>query len=190
MATGALVKCQVYCLEEIEVRWIVVAAVLALSSMGGNASESATAENQLAEVPAQVAGADSGVTVTPISSHSMAVELVRELNPGSEKRLVRNVAQKKSLPKSLLTRTERHQIALLVEKPKSADPSLRYSINDEDTDGGADDLDLQASFGRPKVAKKMDQNDEDKDQALSDAVKLRLFLARMKAIKAHEKKFS
>lgn len=171
-------------------RWIVVTAVLALVSVGGNASESATAENQLADVSAQVGAADSGVTVTPISTHSMAVELVRELNPGSEKRLVRHVAQKKSLPKSLLTRTERHQIALLVDAPKSADPLQRHSVNDEDTDGGEDDLDLQSSFGRPKVVKKMEQNDDDKDQGLSDAVKLRLFLARMKAIKAHEKKFS
>ena len=172
-------------------RWIVVTAVLALFSVGGNASEPATAENLLIEMSAQTAAADSGVTVTPISTHSMAVELVKELSPAPEKRLVRHVAQKKSLPKSLLTRTERHQIALLVDKPKSADSSLlRHALNDEDNDGVADDLDLQSSYGRPKVAKKLDQNDEDKDQGISEAVKLRLFLARMKAIKAHEKKFS
>jgi hypothetical protein len=172
------------------VRWIVVAAVLALSSTGGNASESAIAENQSAEMSGQHAAADNAVTVTPISSHSMAVELVKELQPSSEMGASRKVAQKKPLPKSLLSRTERHQIALLVETPRSGEPLVSYSLNDEDNDGGADDLDLQSSFGRPKVAKQIDQNDEDRDQGLSDAVKLRLFLARMKAVKAHEKKFS
>lgn len=67
---------------------------------------------------------------------------------------------------------------------------LSRSVNDEDADGGVDDLDLQSSFGRPKVTKKADQDGDESNQGLSEAVKLRLFLARMKAVKAHEKRFS
>jgi len=161
------------------VRWIVIATVLALSPMGGNASESAT-----------VASSSADSAFAPVSDHSVAVESIKALNPdqgvGSGKKLARS----KRLPKSLLSRTERHRLALLVDAPKSAEPMLSRSLNDEDADGGAGDLDLQSSFGRPKVIKKADRNDEDNDQIFSDAVRLRLFLARMKALKVHEKKFS
>lgn len=160
-------------------RWIVIAAVLALSPMGGKASESATAASRWANS-----------TESPISGHSMAVESIKALNPDQGVGSGRKLARSKHLPKSLLSRTERHRIALLVDTTKSAEPVLSRSLNDEDADGGVDDLDLQSSFGRPKVIKKAEQNDEDNAQIISDAVKLRLFLARMKAVKLHEKTFS
>lgn len=160
-------------------RWIVVATLLVLSPMGGNASESTSAENR---------SVDS--VVAPSAGHSMAAEPVKALNPDPGTGVSRKVARAKHLPKSLLSRTERHRIALLVDGPKSGEPMLPRSVNDEDADGGLDDLDLQSSFARPKVTKKGDQDGDDSDQGLSAAVKLRLFLARMKAVKAHEKRFS
>lgn len=172
-------------------RWIAVAAVLALSSGGIKASDSAAADNQ-AEVSAAVVGADATATVTAIPSHSMVAELVKELKPSPEARPTKKlkVAHKKPFPKSLLSRTERHQLALLAVKRKPGESSLLDLLNEEDAGSSSDDLDLQRFFSRPKVVKTMDQDDEDDDLELSEAVKLRLFMARMQAVRAHEKKFS
>lgn len=169
-------------------RWIVVATVLALSSVGIGAAELAATEDQSAEVSTPVIG-DAGVTVTAIPSHSMMAELVKELKPSPEMRPSRRVAQHKPLPKSLLSRTERHQMVLLVAPTKSGKSSLLDILNDEDADQGSDDLDLQRSYSRPKVVEVDDSDEDSHDQGLSEAVKLRLFLARQQAVRAHEKKF-
>lgn len=169
-------------------RWIVVAAVLALSSGGINAADLVATENQTAEVSTS-AVADGDVTVTAIPSHSMMAVQVKELNPSPEMRQSRKVAQKKPLPKSLLSRTERHQMVLLVAKAKSDDSSLLDIFDDEDAGSSAEDLDLQRSYSRPRVVEVADSDEEKAAGDLSDAVKLRLFLARQQAVRAHEKKF-
>lgn len=173
-------------------RWIAIAAVLALSSGGIKASDSVAADSQVAEASAPVVGADATATVTAIPSHSMVAELVKELKPTPEARPTKKlkVAHKKTFPKSLLSRTERHQLALLAISKKSGESSLLELLNEEDAGSSSDDLDLQRFFSRPKVVNTMDQDDEDDDLELSEAVKLRLLLARMQAVRAHERKFS
>ena len=59
--------------------------------------------------------------------------------------------------------------------------------DDEDADTGIDELDLHRSFSQPKVVKVSDQADDD-DEAivdLPDHIKIRLLMARTKAVEAH-----
>lgn len=175
-------------------RWIAIAAVLALSSGGIKASDSVAADSPAAEVSAPVVGADATatVTVTAIPSHSMVAELVKELKPTPEARPAKKlkVAHKKTFPKSLLSRTERQQLALLAVSNKPGESLLLDLLNEEDAGSSSDDLDLQRFFSRPKVVNSIEPDDEDDDVELSEAVKLRLLLARMQAVRAHERKFS
>ena len=71
-------------------------------------------------------------------------------------------------------------------RPKAGAPVLLDFSDDEDAAPGAEDLDLHRSFSRPRVANVADQDDEDDGLGLSDTVKLRLLLARMKAVEAHK----
>jgi hypothetical protein len=158
--------------------------MLVLSLSGVQASDQLAPEALGADMSAT---GEAVVTVTPIPSHAMVAELVSELNPSPEIRQSKRGAQKKHLSKSLLSRTERHQMALLESMPKSGEPGLFGILSDDDADTGADDLDLHRSFSRPKVA---GQDEKGVGYDLSDAVKLRLFLARMQALRAYEKKFS
>ena len=57
-------------------------------------------------------------------------------------------------------------------------------VNDGDDEYAAEDLVLHRSFSRPKVVKASDQDDDDDLLAIPETVKLRLFLARMKAVEA------
>lgn len=105
------------------------------------------------------------------------IKSVPEIKPAARLK----VAKKKKLNKSMLSRTARTQLQL-AEKPRTASPSLRDFSDGDDADTGADDLDFHRSFSRPRVAKVADED----DQEISDHVRLRLFLARMKAVEAHK----
>jgi len=168
------------------VRRLIVAVVIALSSSGIFASEPATVESLAADLAAQ----EMAVTVTPIPMPPPVVEMLKDVNTAPVLKAAKKikVAKKKSLPTILLSRTERHQMVLLAARPNN--PSLIDFFNDEDAAPGVADLDLHRSFSRPKLIEVADQDQEDENPGLSDAVKLRLFLARMKAVQAHEKKFS
>lgn len=146
-----------------------------------------------AEPVAQGVVAEMAVMVTPIPMPPPVVELLREGNPAPVLKVTKKsrLAKKKSLPKSMLSRTERHQMALMATTQKTDGPSLLDFFNDEDAQSGASDLDFHRSFSRPKLIEVAVQDEEgDEDIAISDTVKLRLFLARMKAVQAHQKKFS
>ncbi|MBI2276522.1 MAG: hypothetical protein HYU74_04150 [Dechloromonas sp.] len=125
--------------------------------------------------------------MTPIPPPASVTEFRADL-PRAKKL---KVAKKKSIPKAMLSRTERHQMALLAPMAKIGDPSLIDAVNDEDAGSGIADLDLHRSFSRPKLTEAEEQNKDDvDDEDLPDTIKLRLFLARMKAVQAHQKKFS
>lgn len=129
------------------------------------------------------AAGDPAVVVTPIPAPAQVTELsAREMRPAKKHKIV----AKTSVPaKSMLSRTERHQVALLTSKPKGA-VSLLHDLSDNNEDNpGIDDLDLHRSFARPRVAKLADQDQDDEAQGLSASVKLRLLLARMKAVEVH-----
>lgn len=155
-------------------------------SWGVDASQTEGSEGSAASVASVVLSSEAIVTVTPIPPPASVTEFRADM-PRAKKL---KVAKKKSIPKAMLSRTERHQMALLAPKTKAGDPLLD-TVNDEDAGSGIADLDLHRSFSRPKLTGTEDQNNEDADdEELPDTIKLRLFLARMKAVQAHQKKFS
>ena len=167
-------------------RWLVLAAVAALSSLSVIAAEPVAEE---APAAVEALAADVAVIVTPIPMPAQVTELLgARANPAkalADKKV--RVADRKPLPKILLSRTERQRIALAkaAAPAKAGDPPLRKILRDEEGDGGYEDLTLHRSFSRPRVAPADAGDDADAVPALSDGVKLRLLLARMKAVEAH-----
>lgn len=167
-------------------RWLVVAAIAVLSSFGINASESVADEATVAE-EAAAPSADAVVTVTPIPMPAPVIEVLKPVNPTAKLRSAKKLrlAKTKAFPKTLLSRTERHQMALLATSPKVGEQQVRKHLRDEnDGETGYDDLVLHRSFSQPKLVAESDDNDVDVI-GLTDTVKLRLLIARMKAVEAH-----
>lgn len=107
--------------------------------------------------------------------------VIAEIRSAEKPKLVKKPAPSKSM----LSRTARSQMALLASKPQ---PETAISLNlfdSQDDDTGADDLDLHRSFSRPRLVQSDDLDDADDDTGISDYVKLRLFMGRMKAVEAH-----
>ncbi len=170
--------------EEFAVRRLMVAALAALTSLVVNAAEPVAVEAPAADVAAVVA--DQAVTVTPVPMPVRVTELRVNAARATEVRSTRQSksAKTRSIEKSMLSRTERHQVALLSAKPATGTSVLRTLVNDGDEEYAAEDLVLHRSFNRPKVVKVTDQDDEDDLLAIPETVKLRLYLARMKAVEA------
>lgn len=174
-------------------RWWVFSAFIALSSSGVTLAEPVVADVAAQEAAVPLAIGDPAVTVSPVPMPATVTVLMKELKASPELQASRKLkAGKKTtavsarpVAKSLLSRTERKQMALLAAAPK-AGGSLPWMFDDEDTRYGAEDLDFHRSFSRPQVVKVAGQEDEDDDPSISESVKLRLFLARMKALEAHK----
>lgn len=165
-------------------RWLMAAVVAALTSFLVNAAEPVAVEAPAADAAAVVA--EHAVTVTPVPMPVPVTELrvatarVAEVRPARQAK----APTTKSIAKSLLSRTQRHQVALLSSKPVAGATVVHTLVNDGDDEYDSENLDLHRSFSRPKVVKVGDQDDDDLF-AITDAVKLRLYLARMKAVEAH-----
>ena len=174
-----------YFFRDFPVRWLLVAAVAAFSSLVANASEPVA---DAAPSIVEASGADAGVTVTPIPIPEPVIQLLQPVNPVAKLRSAKKprLAKKESFPKSMLSRTERHQMALLLPKATADNHQpLRKHLHDEHGEVGYDELALHSFFNRPKVVSEP-ADDEDADASgLSQTVKLRLFLARAKAVQAH-----
>lgn len=164
-------------------RWLMAAVVAALTSLLVNAAEPVAVEAPAAGAAAVVT--EHAVTVTPVPMPVPVTELrvatarVAEVRPARPAK----APTTKSIAKSLLSRTERHQVALLSSKPVAGATVVHILVNDDDDEYDSENLDLHRSFSRPKVVKVGDQDDDDLF-AVTDAVKLRLYLARMKAVEA------
>lgn len=159
------------------------AVVAALTSFQVHASEPVAVEAPAAEAAAVVA--EQAVTVTPVPMPVPVTELrvtparVAEVRPARQAKAPNN----KITAKSLLSRTERRQVALL-SRPVAGATVVHILVNDDSDGYDAENLDLHRSFSRPKVVKAGNQDDEEDLLAIPETVKLRLFLARMKAIEA------
>lgn len=71
-------------------------------------------------------------------------------------------------------------------QPKGGEQPVRKQLHDQKGDGGYDELVFHRSFSRPKLVSEGDDNKDIADVAeLSDGIKLRLFIARMRALEAH-----
>ena len=160
-------------------RWLVFAAVTVFCSSGVLGSGSVSAQVQAEEVAGEQA-----VIVTPIPMPAQ----VTELSASAMRPIKKAKVAAKSVAvqaKSMLSRTERRQVALLTSKT-SGETRVLHDLSDNDDDApGLDDLDMHRSFARPRVAKLVDQDLDDEVQGFSPAVKLRLSLARMRAVEAH-----
>lgn len=165
-------------------RWLMAAVLTALTSLFVNAAEPVAFEAPAPDVAAVVV--EQAVTVTPVPMPVPVTELRVSPARTTEIRQTRQAktAKTRSIEKSMLSRTERHQVALLAAKPVAGTTVLHTLVDDDDYEYGAEDLDLHRSFSRPRVVKVTDQDDEDDLLAIPETVKLRLYLARMKAVEA------
>jgi hypothetical protein len=166
------------------VRWLLVAAVVAFSSLVANASEPVSDE---ATSIVEASGTDAGVTVTPIPIPEPVTQFLQPANPVAKLRSAKKpkLAKKKSFPRTMLSRTERHQMALLLSNPNSTNQPSRKHLHDEHGEAGYDELALHSFFNRPKVVSEPADSEDSDSFDLSETIKLRLFLARAKAVQAH-----
>lgn len=164
-------------------RWIAIALAAALVSGVGGAAEPEVTAVPAAEVVTTVIDYAQTARATVDIAQVAAASSLPQITPQK----VAKLEKKGTIKKSMLSRSARSQMSLLSTK---AMPELAASfkfIDDGDDDEGADDLDLHRSFSRPKLAGAEDQDDEQiASPAISETAKLRLFLARMKAVEAHK----
>ena len=138
------------------------------------------------EVASSVVAYDLPPVYSPGIAGPGEFKAAAQIKPGNKP----NVAKKSKHKKSMLSRTERNQMALMVVKHQPKNSLSLAFLNDEDVESGADDLDIYRSLSRPKVARTFDQGDDEEEIEISDHAKVRLFLARMKAVQAHQSRFS
>lgn len=161
----------------IKMRWLLVAALVAFSSVNVHAAD---AESEEARSLVDASEAAPGVTVSAILTLPPVVEVVKlEIRSAKKQRL----AKKKVSPTIMLTRTERRQVALLAATTSGSLQSHTYNPNEE-YEVGIDELVLHRSFSRPKVVADPD-DDENDALAVSEEIGLRLLMARLKAVEAH-----
>lgn len=158
-------------------RWLLVAALVAFSSVNVLAAD---AESEEARSLVDASEATPGVTVSAILALPPVVEVVKlEIRSSKKQRL----AKKNISPTIMLTRTERRQVALLAATTAGSQQSHTYYPNEE-YEVGIDELVLHRSFSRPKVVADPD-DDENDALAVSEEIGLRLLMARLKAVEAH-----
>jgi len=159
-----------------------------LAAMGVHAWEPTTADVQPENMTALEPSADVSVTIAAIPMPAQVVELARyspRKNGLGQSKKVK--AAKVAIAKSMLSRSARQQIAIASTSSKPDDKARLLASENEDSGTGFDMLDLHRSFSQPRVAKVADQAD-DEDEAVSDLpdyIKLRLLMARTKAVEAH-----
>jgi hypothetical protein len=126
--------------------------------------------------------------VTPIPVPDSVIELATTAKPMVKLRSAKRskLAKNRPPPKMVLSRTERHLLALLAPKPKNDEQVVLKHLHDQNGDTGYDELVIHRSFSRPKVVSEIEDDENTSDDVeLSDTIKLRLFIARMKAVEAH-----
>lgn len=169
------------------VRKFLIAVLTSLAVVGAHAWESTTTENPPEESLIQAAANEALVTISAVPMPGVVIELANYA-PKSPHQVKKVKAAKLARAKSMLSRSAREQIVLAHSSAKPDERARLSASDDEEADTGLDDLDLHRSFSQPKVAKAADQiDDEDDDDAgadLSDHVKLRLLMARTRAVEA------
>lgn len=162
-------------------RWLLAVAIAAQFSLNVHAAEP-TGEEAVSFVDASSTPADVTVSAIPMPAH--VTELLAPINPAAKLQAAKKlkIAKKKVFPKTLLSRTERHQLALLADFRKSNGHSV-YIAHDEDGPAGYDELALHQFYSRPRLVSEDD--DVPEIVVLSDTARVRLLMARLKALEAH-----
>lgn len=163
-------------------RWLIVAAVLAFSAVEVGASEQSSDE---AASVVDMTVAAQGVSISAIPMPPRAVEVLT-LEQSDRLRAAKKarIAKKKAAAAIMLSRTERRQVALLVASSNPGEPQVFTYDPNNNYQGGLDELDLHRSFNRPKVVDESASDEADQDD-IPDHIRLRLMLARLKAVEAH-----
>lgn len=169
-------------------RKFLILVLTSLVALGAHAWEPTSADSLSEEALAPPSYAEALVTIAPVPMPATVIEIARYSPKGTGiGHGKRAKAAKVARVKSILSRSAREQIALAAKSAKPEAQAILNASDHEDVATGIDELDLHRSFSQPKVARAPDQASED-DEAesdLSDHVKLRLLIARTKAVEAH-----
>lgn len=128
------------------------------------------------------------VTITPIPMPAAVTELLPPINPAAKLRAANKAKQeaKKALPATLLSRTERHQMALLIAKRQKGESPVHSAEDDDEGQSHDGEHVLHQFYSRPRLIKEDDRDDPEADlMAISDTARVRLLMARLKALEAH-----
>lgn len=171
----------------ISVRKFLIVVLTSLVAMGAHAWEPATSDGQSENVQAQLPNAEALVTIAPVPMPAVVTELANYSPKGTGFRQSKRVkAAKVAGAKSMLSRSAREQIALARASTKPDERARLNASDNEESDTGLDDLDLHRFFSQPKVAKAPDEADDDEAFVdLPEHIKLRLLMARTKAVDAY-----
>lgn len=171
---------------EIVMRWLMVAAVFAFSAVEVGASEQVSDE---AASVVDMSVAAQGVTISAVPMQPRAIKVLTleesdRLRAAKKARIEARIAKKKAATVLMLSRTERRQVALLSASTHTGEPQIfTYDPNDN-YQGGLDELDLHRSFNRPKVVDDASNDEADRDE-VPGHIRVRLMVARLKAVEAH-----
>lgn len=163
-------------------RWILVAALAAFSSVGVFASETVSED-----LPSIIDASEMapGVIVSAIPVPAPVIEVLKPSDPIARAKSARKqLAKKKPAPTMMLSRTERRQLQVLVTSTQTGTSSERSYDQKDDSQGSLGELDFHRSYSRPKVVAEVIAADDD-SQGLSEHVRFRLLMARLKAVEAH-----
>lgn len=162
--------------------WVVACA--ALFSLNVHAADP-SADETVSFVDAANTPAD--VTITPVPMPAQVTELLAPVNPAAKLRAAKKakLAKKQVFPQILLSRTERHQVALLAAAQKANGQPLFNFFNDEDGPAGYDELVLHLFYSRPRLVVDNDGDDDQGLADLSDTARVRLLMARLKALETY-----
>lgn len=168
-------------------RKFLIVLLTSLAAMGVHAGEPTAADVQPENMTALEPYAEAVVTIAPVPMPAAVIELAhyspKRTGIGQAKKAK---AAKVARAKSMLSRSARQQIALASTGAKPDARARLIASDDEGADTGIDVLDLHRSFSQPKVAKASDQADDDDEASdLPAHIKLRLLMARTKAVDAY-----
>ena len=196
-------------------RKIFFAAAVVLSALNTHAVDNSFADSLASLIasaqsapPAETL-ADSAVSVSVIDATQPAADVtiaavpapvpvleVRKLeDPIAKIRKAKKLklTKKKVASKVLLTRIERRRVELLGKVPASAEQQVRSYSQNEEHHVGSDKLDLHRSYSFPKLVSDTENtvntgnasDDESAVDGLSSHVRVRLLMARIKALETH-----
>lgn len=164
-------------------RWILVAALAVFSSVGVFASETVSED-----LPSIIDASEMapGVIVSAIPVPAPVIEVLKPSDPIARAKSARKqrLAKKKPAPTMMLSRTERRQLQVLVTGTQTGTSSERSYDQKDDSQGSLGELDFHRSYSRPKVVAEVVAAEDD-SQGLSEHVRFRLLMARLKAVEAH-----
>ncbi|RIX42458.1 MAG: hypothetical protein D3M94_18120 [Rhodocyclales bacterium GT-UBC] len=166
-------------------RRFLIAMVASLAVAGAHAWEPTVNESASEESFVQGNASDALVTIAAVPMPPAVIELANyapKLASSHQSKKVK--AAKLARAKSMLSRSAREQIVLAASTAKPDEKARLSAFDDEEAETGLDDLDLHRSFSQPKLAKAQDlvDDEDDPDVDLPDHVKLRLLMARTRAV--------